>query len=339
MTVLSGGAGETSASVPTPSCLYCRNHSYEPLFDGVRDRLGYVPGTWAFLRCTICGSAILVPHPSPDRIRQFYPPIYDFTLEPPQAKSFSARMKQLEYRGFFAPMYAQQAARVLQAVGASRGSSPRLLDIGCGYGLRLLAFRRLGCQVFGADFRPEVVAYLRRQLRIPALCVEGEELARRLPVASMDVVTAFHVVEHVSDVRHLLACALQVLRPGGWLVMTVPLVESLQAVVLKSRWVGASEAPRHLSIPSQVGIERLCREVGFAPVRIRADHLFNCLGIGVLSLMPAIGTRHAHDGWPNYVANLARAILAGAVMLPWCLLEQALDRPAIGMVVARKPDT
>ena len=43
-----------------------------------------------------------------------------------------------------------------------------MLDVGCG-GLRLLAFRRLGYEVFGTDFQPDVVEALRTRWNIPAL--------------------------------------------------------------------------------------------------------------------------------------------------------------------------
>jgi hypothetical protein len=62
-------------SLAPPPCLYCAGVAYEPLFDQVCDRLGYVPGSWAFRLCRECGSAMLVPLPRKEDLPSFYPPV------------------------------------------------------------------------------------------------------------------------------------------------------------------------------------------------------------------------------------------------------------------------
>jgi SAM-dependent methyltransferase len=46
-----------------------------------------------------------------------------------------------------------------------------------------------------------------------------------LPCASVDVVVANHVLEHVDDDRHSLSEVFRVLRPGGLLLATVPIID------------------------------------------------------------------------------------------------------------------
>lgn len=322
-----------------PPCLYCSDHSYEPLFDNVHDRLGYVPGHWAFWRCLQCGSAMLSPFPKPDDLVSYYPPAYSFTPELGQESAVKRLLARLEYRLFFQPQYEAQARRVFRGILWERMPERRLLDVGCGRGLRLLAFRRHGFEVQGVDFQPEVVAYVTNQLGIRAVCTDVAGLPQSFPRASFDLITAFYLLEHVTDVAATLSSCLQLLKPGGWFVGAVPLVDSLQARLFQERWMNVTEAPRHLSLPSQEGIKRVCRRVGFDKVAIRPDSAFACAAIVGLSLVPGAATTHLYGGASPRRA-LAR-LLAGAVTVlsvPWCLVDNHLRRrPALGMVFAQRP--
>lgn len=321
-------------------CLYCSGNSYEPLFENVQDRLGHASGRWGFRRCLSCGSATLFPHPKRSELASFYPPVYDFTpdlLEDPNLlKRLIAR---LEYRLFLQPQYEAQARRILRSAESPERPNVSLLDVGCGGGLRLLAFRRRGIQVQGVDFRPETVEQLRRTLGVPAVCADASRITDRFPSASFDIITCFHLLEHLPDAQQFLRSCFQLLKPGRWLVCAVPLVDSLQARLFKSRWTGASEAPRHLSLPSQEGMRTICRQAGFDKAMIRPDSLLSCLGIFVLSFFPNVGRRHLdRRGWLRAATAPVFAVAAGVLATPWCLLENHVwRRPASGLVFARKP--
>jgi len=63
------------------ACFFCGSERLRPWLDGIRDRLGYVPGSWSFLRCGDCGSAILTPMPRPEIIADLYPEVYSFRTD------------------------------------------------------------------------------------------------------------------------------------------------------------------------------------------------------------------------------------------------------------------
>ena len=153
-------------------------------------------------------------------------------------------------------------------------------------------------------------------------------------------VSAFHLLEHVPDVHAVLRNCFEVLKPGGWLVCSVPLIDSMQARVFRSRWAAATEAPRHLSIPSSGGIAQLCRNVGFDSPDMRPDSILMCLGVAVLSVLPGAATAYVYGGSGLYaLSRSVLALLVGTLALPWCLLDNyVLRRPPIGLVVAHKPE-
>jgi SAM-dependent methyltransferase len=329
-----------TAQEALPPCLYCGEAAYERLFQGVRDRLGYVPGTWAFDRCRQCGSAILVPHPRAADLAAFYPPVYSFTPELGQESRFRRILAKLEYRFFFRPQYQAQVRGVLRGIGWQRQPGQRLLDVGCGRGLRLLVFQRYGFEVQGMDFQTEVVEYVRKQVGVPAVCTDVEGLTTHFPRASFDIVTAFYVLEHVPDVRAVLRSCFDLLKPGGWFVGAIPFVDGVQPRVFKSRWINVTEAPRHLSIPSHEGIRRACLRVGYDRVAFRPDAVLNCAGMIGSSLVPGAAITDVYGG--GRVLALLRRLLGGVITLlsvPGCLVENYLfRRPSLGMVLAHKPD-
>ncbi|MGD8465253.1 MAG: class I SAM-dependent methyltransferase [Anaerolineae bacterium] len=103
----------------------------------------------------------------------------------------------------------------------------RILDVGCGLGMYVRAFRRFSSDVYGVDIDEERVVEASREL--PNLSVASAE-ALPFPDGTFDVVLSHEVVEHVKDDRRALADAVRVLRrpqasanrPGGRLVIFAP---------------------------------------------------------------------------------------------------------------------
>ncbi len=272
-------------------------------------------------------------------IASFYPPEYNCARERDERGAYRRWLTWLEYRLFFRPLYEAQIRLALSGIGWGGQPGMRLLDIGCGRGVRLLGFQERGFEVHGVDFNAEEVEYLRGQLAIPATCGDVSDLTRFFPAGSFDVVTAFHLLEHVPSVARVLNGCYQVLRPGGWFVGAVPLVDSIQARLLRSHWAGVTEAPRHLSLPSRQGLRTACAQAGFVDIRLRPEVVLNAAGIFVLSVMPSLATATVYGsggrrtGW----ARLLGAPLT-LLALPFCVLESYVFRqPGVGIVFARRP--
>jgi SAM-dependent methyltransferase len=102
-----------------------------------------------------------------------------------------------------------------------------ILDVGCGVGMYLKAFRRFSHDLHGVDIDGEKLSEAGRDL--PNLCVS---VAETLPYSDgvFDLVLSHEVIEHVTDDRQALAEAVRVLkrpapgdgRPGGRLVVFAP---------------------------------------------------------------------------------------------------------------------
>jgi SAM-dependent methyltransferase len=98
----------------------------------------------------------------------------------------------------------------------------KVLDVGCGNGLLLREFARLGWQAYGIDPSPWA-----RQ------CAEGYEVYQTtlhgaaLPDDHFDAVTNTAVLEHVAQPRGYVAEIVRILKPGGCAYFNVPNYGSL----------------------------------------------------------------------------------------------------------------
>jgi 2-polyprenyl-3-methyl-5-hydroxy-6-metoxy-1,4-benzoquinol methylase len=114
---------------------------------------------------------------------------------------------------------ASAASRLSRVAAAVTGDAPRLLDVGCSVGATLLAARQRGWDAVGVDVSRDAIRFCRGYgLR----CQTVDNFDLPFPDQSFDVVTAWHVIEHVEDVRETLSEWRRVLRPGGLLAMETP---------------------------------------------------------------------------------------------------------------------
>lgn len=102
-----------------------------------------------------------------------------------------------------------------------------ILDVGCGLGMYVRAFRRFSQDVHGVDIDEEKVAEASQEL--PNIRVaSAEDLP--YPDGRFDLVLSHEVIEHVADDRQAIAEAVRVLRgprpgegkPGGQLIVFAP---------------------------------------------------------------------------------------------------------------------
>jgi SAM-dependent methyltransferase len=94
-----------------------------------------------------------------------------------------------------------------------------ILDVGCGLGMYVRAFRRFSAAAYGVDLDADKIVEASRDL--PNLCVAPAET---LPFRSgtFGVILSHEVIEHVGDDRQAVADAVRVLKPRGRLVIFAP---------------------------------------------------------------------------------------------------------------------
>jgi SAM-dependent methyltransferase len=135
----------------------------------------------------------------------------------------------------------------------------RMLEIGCGTGSAILAFRRAlpGLSIIGSGLHPEGLVHARRRLDDAVRLLQMD--ARAIPsVAHFDVVGAFDVIEHIDDDERVLRAMHGALRPGGGIIIAVPQHSWL--------WSPFDDASRHERRYERGELERKLEAAGFEVV-------------------------------------------------------------------------
>ncbi len=143
----------------------------------------------------------------------------------------------------------------------------RLLDVGAGIGKFLLALDRHRWQAEGVETEGTLVDLARHSF--PELRLHSGSLGSLpLPEGAFDVVTFWHVFEHLPNPHETLAAVRRILAPGGRLVVSLPNVESWQALWFREDWFAFGEGSRHLYHYGPESLWRLLLQHGFHPQRI-----------------------------------------------------------------------
>ncbi|MBS1566459.1 MAG: class I SAM-dependent methyltransferase, partial [Bacteroidetes bacterium] len=118
----------------------------------------------------------------------------------------------------------------------------RLLDIGAGTGAFANIMQQGGWQVTALEPDSDT---RKRALELYGLAVLPADALLQLPEGSFDVITMWHVLEHVHDLHGYIAQIKKLLSPNGRLVIAVPNYTSYDAGYYRQFWA-AYDVPRHL---------------------------------------------------------------------------------------------
>lgn len=152
-----------------------------------------------------------------------------------------------------------------------------LLDVGCGTGEFAAHMYRSGWTVAAVEPDP---ATADRARRLHGLTVNQEEWLATTE-DRFDVVTMWHVLEHVHDLRARVSSIHKLLAPGGLFVVAVPNPESTDARHYKEHWA-AWDVPRHLYHFPPIMLRRFIEGFGFEVVSTR-PMMFDPMYVSMLS--------------------------------------------------------
>jgi len=118
-----------------------------------------------------------------------------------------------------------------------------LLDIGCGTGYFPAFMKRKGYKVAGIETDPKARAFAQKEFGIPVY--SPEDFINHKFEGKFDVITLWHVLEHVHDFNLYFKLMLEHLEDGGSLVIALPNCSAYDARHYKEFWAGY-DVPRHL---------------------------------------------------------------------------------------------
>jgi len=148
--------------------------------------------------------------------------------------------------------------RKLKLINSFKRSNKYLLDIGCGTGDFLHTAQNNGWSVSGIEPNQNARAIANRKTN--GSVFEIDQLPK-FTKQSFDVITLWHVLEHLPNLNDQLALFKSLLKPNGRLIIAVPNYNSYDAKFYKEFWA-AFDVPRHLWHFSQTSISKLVANEG-----------------------------------------------------------------------------
>lgn len=150
----------------------------------------------------------------------------------------------------------QQKRKMIRQI--AQRNTGHLLDVGAGVGTFASFMQQSGWQVMGLEPDPDTRKRAEEQNRISLHDIS--ELFQ-LPAASYDVITMWHVLEHVHALHEYLDQLKKLLKPSGVLLIAVPNYTSFDANLYGQYWA-AYDVPRHLYHFSPASMRTLLQQHG-----------------------------------------------------------------------------
>lgn len=183
--------------------------------------------------CLSCGLLYTMPRPTKDKIGAYY-------------KSEEYYSHQENNTGFIPKLYEaikKTNLRYKYKMATEGLEMGKLLDIGCGVGDFIHTAEEKGWKGMGVEPSEEAKKIARN--RIKAEIIDSEAM-EKLPNQSFDLITMWHVLEHVDDLRWQVDQLERLLKTNGRIVIAVPNYKSYDAQFYKEHWA-AYDVPRHLN--------------------------------------------------------------------------------------------
>jgi len=166
-------------------------------------------------------------------------------------------------RAFTPLIHFLDALRVRTVVRGSGVERGRVLDVGAGDGRFLLAMKRAGFEVLGTTASAISAAAaarrgitLRETLDLPSAESDGP----------YDLITYWHVFEHLEHPETHVPRWFELLSPGGCLMLEIPNLDSLGARICYQAWLG-SDPEYHVNKVRETALVEALEQLGLEVIR------------------------------------------------------------------------
>lgn len=215
-----------STHLEVPDCLICNSTEKKPFYR-VFNRFNQKE-SFDLVKCPNCNFVYLSPRPTADSIEAYYE-VEEY--QPHQIDARNASDVLYQWVRIWNNRYKRKIIEKYKKTGS-------ILDYGCGTGEFLLEMNVSGWKTYGYEPLTKAANIAGNQ---------GLYIIKSLQnyKGEADIVTLWHVLEHIHDARGIIKTLQQIMTPEAYLIIAVPNYQSFDAKIFKQNWV-AFDAPRHL---------------------------------------------------------------------------------------------
>jgi 2-polyprenyl-3-methyl-5-hydroxy-6-metoxy-1,4-benzoquinol methylase len=212
------------------NCPVCHSENYSNWRSGADHNVSQ--DIFNIVECVSCGFRYTNPIPLEKTIGDYY--------KSENYISHSSTKKGIINKAYH--IIRKRAIKQKELLASQKSTGKNLLDIGCGTGDFLGFCKSKNWNVLGLE--PDADA---RKLALENNNIETEDLSYLSSIEdnSKDVITMWHVLEHVYNLNDDITEYKRILKPGGHLIVAVPNCGSHDAEHYKENWA-ALDLPIHL---------------------------------------------------------------------------------------------
>ena len=237
--------------MPLTQCPVCGSKELEKYLESADHFLS--KEIFSLYKCKSCRVLLTKPRPEANAIVNYYKS-NDYISHSNESKSLIGIIYKL-VRNYTL----SQKIRMIECYAAK----VKLLDYGCGTGHFLSQAKKQGWEVQGVE--PDAMA---RHNVDPCLAnLVQPALSKLPPKTRFNVITLFHVLEHVHDLHETLTHLISLLDKNGLIFLALPNYQSADAQHYQTYWAGY-DLPRHLYHFNQHSVFQLAEKYGLKIISI-----------------------------------------------------------------------
>jgi 2-polyprenyl-3-methyl-5-hydroxy-6-metoxy-1,4-benzoquinol methylase len=240
-----------------------------------RDMINHLPGDFDILRCAECELMRTNPRPTPNSMSFYYPDdYYPYQINKDHPKFIHSKMRQILDKAFI---------HLFRNFNTFTTALPdivpgRVLEVGCASGNFMESLKYQGWKVEGLEFSPSAAENARKRgFKVHTGALETAPD----PEVKFDLIIGWMVLEHLHDPVEALKKLRTWLKPGGWLVISIPNAGTLEFKLFKANWY-ALQLPNHLYHFTPKTLEKLMLQCGWKVEKVFHQRVLN-------NLMASIG--------------------------------------------------
>lgn len=261
---------------------------------------------YSFYKCTGCTLVQIRPFPNKKKIDKYY----SYVDGDNHAKIKNQQINFLHRLPFGKTMlkkYIDLCYRQRYQLIMKLHSKGKILDIGCGEGSFLKKFPSEKWKRTGIEINKNLATMAHRTVKHAKIITVPVELST-LPKQNFDIVTMWHVLEHIQNPKIVLKSLKKIISPHGYLVIEVPHGNSLYRKLFSTHWQ-LLLLPQHIFFWTKKSIKFALNEAEFDVISISYVGIFNFSGAS------SIANLLRSKGFLNYTSIVIACIFFPATIL------------------------
>lgn len=235
-------------------CAICRENKDESLMEVNNTHGSYFISDEIFrlVKCNDCGLVYINPRPIHKEINKYYSCDY-YSYGGNNLKASIEKMLSYYY-------LSRQKKMIMQFK-----KEGKILDVGCGSGSFIASFSSKKWEPYGVE--PNLVGYNLSKQKMKNNILNKELLDCKFPDNYFEVITMWHVLEHIYNPNEELQEINRILKDDGVFILSLPNIKSLGFRIGGKHWFHL-DAPRHLYHYDSTTITEMLTKNGFQVIKI-----------------------------------------------------------------------